>query len=227
MGKRHLKSLAAPKSWSIERKKSKFTIRPNPGMHKFSEGVALKFILKDMLNYCRTKREVKYVLGKQEIKVDGVRRKNPKFLVGLFDTLSIPKLKQDFRVLINKKGKIELKEIKGESAIKPCKIIGKTLVKKRLQLNLYDGKNILVDKDSFKVGDTVIVELPGQIIKEQIKFEEGALAYLTKGKSVGEVGKIEKIKGGVIFVKKLTGEKFETKREYAVVVGKDKPVIGL
>jgi len=227
MAKRHLKSLAAPRSWNIKRKKSKFITRPYPGMYRFSEGLPISLVLKDSLKLCKTNKEVKYVLNKQEIKIDGVRRKDPKFLVGLFDIINIPKLKQSFRVLINKRGKIELKQLKDETLLKPCKVTGKALVKKRMQLNLYDGRNILIDKDSFKVGDTLIIELPGQVIKEHLKFEEGALAYLTKGKNVGEFGKIERIKGGSIVFKKLTGEKFETKRDYAFIIGKDKPAIEL
>ncbi|MBU0529980.1 hypothetical protein KKF86_09560, partial [bacterium] len=49
-------------------------------------------------------------------------------------------------------------------------------------------------------------------IKEHLKFESGALVYLVKGKSVGETGKIEEIKGKSIVLKKSSGEKQETKK---------------
>lgn len=227
MAKSHLKRLAAPKSWNIQRKKTKFTIRPLPGMHKITEGMPLGIVLRDVLKYCKTGREARYMLNRQEVKIDGVKRKDPKFIVGLFDIISFPKLKQGFRVIINKKGGIEIKAIKDEKMVKPEKVIGKRLLKNKIQLNLYDGRNVIIDKDTYKVGDTVLIELPGQAIKEHLKFEEGALAYLVKGKNVGETARIEKIKGKDIIFKKLTGEKFETKKEYAFVIGKDKPAIEL
>lgn len=224
--KSHLKRHKAPKSWQIKRKEKTFIIRPKPGAYPFKLGVPLTVVLRDMLGYAKTKREVRNILLNQEVKVDGVKRKELKFLVGLMSVVSIPKLKQNFRVLLNKKGKLELVEIKGEeSNLKLCKIIRKTVTKKGMQLGLFDGRNILIEKDEFKVGDSVVIELPKQTIKKHLKFERGSLVYLTSGKHIGEIATIEAIKGDRVLCKSRAGEKFETKKEQIFVIGKDEPVI--
>lgn len=226
--KSHMKRLRAPKSWRIEKKGIKFVIRPNPGPHSFSLGLPLLVVLRDVLHYAKNSAEAKKILFSQEILIDGIRRKEPKFIVGFMDVVSIPKLKQHFRVLLDKKGKFSFVQIKeDEINIKPCKIIKKSMVRKKLQLNLFDGKNVLVEKGDFKIGDTVVLELPGQAIKTHLKLEKGATIYLTAGNHTGESGVVEEIKKENIFYKRRTGEKFETKKDYAFVIGKDKPVIAL
>ncbi|MEK6839814.1 MAG: 30S ribosomal protein S4e, partial [Nanoarchaeota archaeon] len=117
-----------------------------------------------------------------------------------------------------------LKKLDTDPKEKSCKIIGKhTLRKKKIQINLYDGKNIVVDKDSYKVGDTVIVA-EGKI-KRHIKLEKGSLIYLTGGKHIGKVGKlidITKFKGmenDRIIMETKEG-KIETLKDYVFVIEK-------
>jgi len=225
---KHLSRLAMPKTWKIKRKGRKWVTRPLPGPHSLKVGLPLNVLLRDMLSYAQTAKEVKYVLNNQEILVDGIRRKEPKFIVGLMDVVSIPSIKKQFRILINKKGIIIASEIKqDEIKIKPCKIIGKTAVKTgKLQLNLFDGKNILTEDKSFNTGDTVVIEVPSHKIKEVLRLEKGAVVYLTKGKHIGETGIVDEIKGKKLIY--LSGkDKLETLKGYAFVIGKEKPVIEL
>src|SRR3989338_3925974 len=171
-----LKRLNMPKTWHIKRKGIKFITRPNPG-RRFDLAMPINLIIKDLLKYAKTNKEVRAILQTRNVLVDGKRKKEVKLPVGLFDAIDIEN--DYFRVIINKKGKIEvIKTSKDDAAIKPCKIIGKTKVKGKTQLNLYDGKNILVEKDTYKVGDTLIISLPKQDIKKHIKFEKNALVYL-------------------------------------------------
>ena len=225
---KHLSRLAMPRSWKIKRKERKWVTRPLPGPHSFKLGMPLNVLLRDVLGYASTAKEVRFILNNQEIFVDGIRRKEPKFIVGLMDVVSMPKVKKHFRVLFDKKGHIMALEIKPEEAkIKPCKIIDKTVVKKgRLQLNLYDGKNILTEDKAAKVEDSVVIELPSQKIKELLKLEKGAVVYLTGGGYIGETGIIEEIKGDRITYKREK-DVFETLKEYAFVIGKGKPMIQL
>ena len=132
-----------------------------------------------------------------------------------------------FRVVLDK-GKLNLIPIdKKEAGFKPCKIIGKNIVKGKVQLNLYDGKNSLIEKDNCKVGDTLIIGLPKQEIKEHIKLEKGCFIYLVGGKHKGDVGKIEGIISNKITYKGKSGEMIETLKKYVFVVGKDQAVISL
>ncbi|MEE9525246.1 MAG: 30S ribosomal protein S4e [Candidatus Woesearchaeota archaeon] len=224
---RHLSRLAMPKSWKIKRKGIKWVTRPHPGPHSLKLGMPLNVLLRDVLEYARTTKEVKNILQNQEILVDGIRRTNHRFLVGLMDVISIPKTKENFRILLNKKGYLIAFPIKNDANIKPSKINGKSIIKKgKLQLNLFDGKNILSDKKEAKVGDTAIIELPSQKIKQIIKFEKGATIYLVGGKHIGGTGVIEDIKENKISYKSGK-DKVETLKKYAFVIGKEKSLIQL
>ena len=227
IGEKHLSRLAMPKTWKIKRKGIKWIIRPLPGTHSMDRSIPLNLVFKYLLNYTRTSKEVKGILNNQGVFVDGIRRKNLKFSIGFMDVLSIPKLDKYFRVLLTQKGKLRLLPIEEkESNIKLCRIKNKTSVKKKIQLNLGDGRNILVEKDEFKVRDTIVIEVPSQKIKEVLKLEKGNLAYLTGGKHVGEVGTIEDLKQDKLIYKR--GKKlFETSLNFAFVIGKKEPVISL
>ena len=62
MVKRHLKRLNAPKSWDILRKQLKFIVRANPGPHNKKTSVALGVLIRDVLGYAKTSKEVKFML---------------------------------------------------------------------------------------------------------------------------------------------------------------------
>jgi len=227
IGEKHLSRLAMPKSWKIKRKGMKWVTRPLPGSHTIKFGMPLNVILKDVLDYAKTNKEVKTILNNQEILVDGIRRKEPRFIVGLMDILSIPKIKIYFRVLLDKKGYLYLKKTdEKEASIKLCKLIGKRPIKKKIQLNLFDGKNILVDKDTYKVGDSIVIELPSQKIINHFKLEKNCSVYLTAGKHVGSVGVLQEIIENKIKYK-TQGKDNLTLKKYAFVVGKEKPIINL
>jgi len=225
--KRHLKRLTIPRSWKIKRRGLIFILRPNPGPHPIKLGLPLNSILRDMLGIAKNSREVKKILHDTEVLVDSIRRKELKFPVGIMDVIELKKSNEYFRVILEK-GKIKLISIdKKEAGIKPCRIIGKSKVKGKTQLNLYDGKNILIEKDEYKVGDTIVIGLPKQDIKEHIKLEKGCFICLIGGKHSGDIGKIEDITSNKITYKSEKGEVIETLKKYVFVIGKDKPVVSL
>jgi small subunit ribosomal protein S4e len=227
IGEKHLSRLASSKKWNIRKKGIKWVARPHPGAHSINEGIHLLSILRDMLNYAHTLKEVKKILTNEEIYVDGKRRKNPRFIVGLMDVLFIPKNKETFRVLLTKKGKLTLIPIdEKESNIKLCKITGKRPYKKKIQLNLFDGKNILVDKAEYKVGDTLMIEVPSLKIKGSFALEKGNYIYLTGGRHIGETGVMEEISDKTIIIKK-NKQLIKTSKKLAFVIGKTKPAIKL
>ena len=226
MGKDHLARLAAPKTWHIDRKSTTFITKPVPGSHGLQSGMPINVILKEILKYASTTKEVKKILNTNEVKVDGKARKDFRFPVGLFDTLEFPNISEQFRIMLNKGGRLELIKIKKEEAsVKPCKIVGKTMVKGKLQLNLYDGRNVLVEKDSFKTGDSVLLKLPEQEIKDTIKLEKGTTVLLTAGKHIGDTGVVEDIIGRKAKFKLSNGDVVETPKDYVFPVGKGESVV--
>ena len=229
MVKRHLKRTTVSRSWRILKKENKFIVRPMPGAHGFSLGIPIGIVLRDMLKLANTMREVKYLLNNQKILVDNIRRKEPHFIIGFMDTLLMPLTKKSFRMLINKKGELCLKPIQeSEAGIKPCRIIGKTMLKnKKVQINLGDSRNIIVDKAEYKTGDSLIIELPSQKVKEHIKLDKGCVIFLTGGKHVGETGKVVDVKENKVVYKLKSDEQYESFKHYVFAIGKDKPGITL
>lgn len=226
MVKNHLIRINAPRTWQIKRKEDKFITRPNPGQSSMEMGMPLSLVLKDMLGLAKTSRDIKYLLNNQEVLVDHRRRKEPKFITGFMDVISIPSIKKDYRMIINDKGRIGLIEISKEEAnIKLCKIIGKSPIKGKLQLNLSDGKNILTDKNDYKIGDIIVYDLINNKVKDVIKLEKNSSIFLIGGKYIGESGKVVDIGTKTITYKNQKGDTIETLKKYAYCIGKDKEII--
>jgi len=222
MVKRHLSRLNAPKCWTIKKKQSKWVTRPNPGPHPLKKCIPLSILIKDLLNHAETTKQVKKILNNKDIIVDKKVRKDHKFPAGLMDTIEIPKIKEYYRIILNNKNKLILMPIKKEETeIKPCKIIGKKILKnKKIQLNLFDGKNILIEKDSYKVGDTIIINLLNNKINSHLKLEKDSKVYLTDGNHVGKIATISEIKKGSKTVTlNHDKQKIKTAKEYVFVIG--------
>jgi small subunit ribosomal protein S4e len=125
--------------------------------------------------------------------VDGRVVSDTGFPVGLMDVVSMPKVGLHFRMMIDRKGKFRLVKLAaGKETWKLCRIEGKTTVPGgKTQLNLHDGRSVLVGKDSYKVGDVVKLEVPSQKILDTYKLAKGSYAIITSGSSVGELEVIE------------------------------------
>lgn len=226
MGEDHLKRMAAPKTWNVKRKGDKFVTKPSPGPHNLHSGLSFATLLKEVLGKANTSMDAKKIINSNEIKIDGTARKNFRFPVGLFDTIEFVGAGECFRIVLNKKGKIDAVQIsKEEASLKPCKIMGKTMVNGKLQLNLYDGKNVLAGNNGHNVGDTILIKLPGQAITKHFKLDKKSAIFLTGGKHIGDTGKVEDISKNRIVYKNDEGNLIETSKKYAFVIGDDKPSI--
>lgn len=232
MVKNHLSRLAAPKTFNIKRKQNKWLTRPCPGTHQLNRCITIDSMLRDLLSYAKTLREVKNIINSKKVEVDGRVIKDHHFPIGIMDTVSIKDANEYFRVLINNKGKIYLSPIsKTEATLKPLKIIKKSHPKnKKIQLNFFDGRNLIVDNNSYKVSDTVLFDLKNKTIKSHIKFAKGNLVYFTSGVQKGNTGTIESERvfnssQKTILICKRGKDKFETLKDYAFVIGTDKPII--
>lgn len=225
MVKKHIASISAPKSWPIKRKAEVFLMRPMPGK-SFSTSLPLGIILRDLLHLTTTTKESKKVLKEGKILINKKKRDEVKFPVGFMDVIEIPEAGSIYRFVLNKRGKLLLQNIDAkESSLRPSKIVGKTSLKGgKMQVNLDDGTNILVDNKNYKVGDTLVIESPELKVKEHLKFEKGSFLYITAGTKVGQLGTYEGLKSFVggqpdnIIVKTNEGI-IETRKEYALVVG--------
>ena len=225
--KNHLKLIAVPKTWFVPRKTKVFTLRPSPGAHSLEYGMSLGLLLRDELKLASTMGEARKIVNSKEVFVDGVARTDHRFIVGLFDVLSIPKLKKQYRMLLDKKGRLRLAEIAAkELSIKLAKVVGKTMLKNgKIQFNLHDGHNIISDTKAL-VGDTFVVSLPEIKIVKTLSAKKGAKVFLIKGKHAGDLGMLKEIKG-VEATYTVAGADVDTAKEYLFVVGDKESEISL
>ncbi len=223
--KNHLKRVAAPKLWRIDKAAKTFIVRPKAGAHPLTHGMALGVLLRDSLHLAGTMAEVQKILRENEVLVDGIRRKEYRYIVGLFDVVSLPALKKQYRIVLTAQRGVELIEIpSSEKDTKVCKIVGKsTLPKGKIQLHLHDGRNI-ISSQHVAVGDSVVITVPAAEIKQVLPLQRGAAVYIRTGRRVGDVGIVQDLKG---LQAAYGGEQgtVETVRRHLFVVGKEKPVI--
>ena len=218
-----LKRLAAPNFWPIRKKERKYVVKPNPGSHTFEESFPLLIILRDVLKLAKNAKEAKKILNDKNVIVDKKIRKDYKFQVGLFDSIEIKGM-NCYRIVPKKKG-LKLIEIPNkEINMKFCKIKNKrTLSHDTTQLNMSDGRNILIKniKTEYKNGDTLLISLPDQKIKEHIVLEKDCTIMITGGKNIGKISKIKEIKNKMII---LSDDK-EVPKKYVFAIEKDKALL--
>jgi small subunit ribosomal protein S4e len=230
---KHLKRLAAPRVLRLHRKERKLTIRAAPGPHPLEIAIPLGLIVRDYLGLCDTYKEARKIVSNGDILVDGVKRKNFKFPCGLMDVISIPKMRKNIRILFDRNGKLTLVPIsESDAEWKLCRIQNKTIVKgKKVQLNLHDGKNKLVDKDEYKTGDVLKISFKENKIDEVYRFDKGTVSMIIGGTHIGEIASIDEIQvvaSSKPNLAKMKGEKeFSTIAEHVFPIGKTKPAIGL
>ncbi len=228
---RHMKRLTIPKSWKIPKKEVKWAVKPSPGKHPLESSVPLGIVVRDMLRYADTMREARRIIGGRKVIVDGKVVMDYKAPIGMMDVVSIPEVGEHYRMLFDIKGRLTLTKIDEERAKwKLVRINDKTYVRGgKLQLNMHDGRNILVDKDTYKTGDVLKISLPEQKILRHLPLKEGSKAIITGGKHGGSLGVIKKyevIKGTQSNIVTFE-EGFRTIKDYVFVVGTDTPEVKL
>lgn len=227
--KKHLKRLPAPRSWAIPRKREFWVSKPSPGPHPLEGSVPLGLILRDMLKVCDTAREARHILNTRAVTVDGRAVSDPKFPVGLMDVVSLGASKAHYRMLVDRRGRMHLTPVEAaEAKWKLCRIEGKTTVRGgKVQLNLHDGRNLLLEKEAHATGETLKLSVPDQKIQGQYDLAKGAAALITGGQHVGELGhvlEVHRTRNPRANVVTFT-EGFSTDIDKVFVVGKDTPEI--
>ncbi|MBW2998519.1 hypothetical protein KY321_03180 [Candidatus Woesearchaeota archaeon] len=224
MVKNHNKRIAVSKTWDIKKKEETFIAKPR-GSHSKEFGFPVVVALRDLLDFAKTRKEVRDILMNQEVLLNGTKVKDHKASIGFMDVLTFPKLKKSYRVILSKRGKLALVDADHENVV-ISKVIGKVCVGKQFQLNLFGGINVLTEDGSFKVNDSVVYDFNDKKVVESFKLEKGATIMLTGGKHIGTIATIEQVDGDRLFFKE-DKDIFETSKRYAYVVGKSKAYVKL
>jgi small subunit ribosomal protein S4e len=227
MVKKHLKRIAAPKTWRVARKETKYIMRQSPGPHTMQYSLPLSLAIREMIKFAKSAKDAKQIINLKDVFVDKRKRTEEKHPVGLMDIIEFPQIEDRYRILLDSKGKLCVaKANEKEAATKLLRIEAKTKLKGgKTQLNLFDGRNITVDKDGYKVGDTVQISLPEQKITEHFKLDKNATVLLIGGKHAGTIAKIEEINQDNIIIRTSKNQKADTKKKHAFVIGADKPAL--
>jgi small subunit ribosomal protein S4e len=152
----------------------------------------VSLVIRDVLGLAKTSREVRFILHNELAKIDGRIVKDTRRGVGLMDVLSLGD--EHYRCVLDHNGRLRYRTISAEEAAwKVCRIEGKTTIKGgQTQLNLHDGRNIIVDDPSqYNTGDSLKLGLPEQTIVDHIRFGEGTRCYLIGGGHVGETANVK------------------------------------
>ena len=191
MSSHHLKRLAMPRSWPLPRKTTVWVTRPTPGAHSLEHCMPLTLVVRDMLGLAKSAREVRYILHNELAKVDGRVVKDTRRGVGIMDVLTLGE--ENYRCILDHNGRLRYRPISAkEAGWKICRIEGKTTIKGgKTQLNLHDGRNIIVDDPKeYNTGDSLKLNLPDQKVLEHIRFGEGTRCYLIGGAHVGSTAEV-------------------------------------
>jgi len=225
--KKHLKRLAAPRHWMLDKMSGVFAPRPSSGPHKMRECLPLIILLRNRLKYALTKKEVTMILMQRLVRVDGKVRTDDGFPTGFMDVVSIEKTNETFRILFDTKGRfIAQRIIPAEAKFKLLKVRKVGTGEKGIPfVTTHDGRTVRYPDPLIKVNDTIKFDLETGKITDFAKFDVGNLVMITGGHNLGRVGVIvsrEKHPGSfdIIHVKDALGQQFATRISNVFVIGK-------
>lgn len=226
---KYQKRISSPNYYPVKHEEGYYVLK-GEGPYGESEGLPLGVVLRDVLGYAEDLDEAEEILSRGQVLVNGSPRKNPNSTVGFMDSVSFPEIDEHFRVLVTSQG-FALKEVDEEDAYrKLARVDDKTTLKGGVtQLNLYDGNNIETEED-YDTKSSLLVTLPDLEIEDEIRMEEGNLAYIRDGKHTGEVAEIvdiEELPGSRPANVTLEGEEgeFQTVEDNVYMVGEDEPEV--
>jgi len=224
--KKHLKRLAAPKHWMLDKLSGVWAPRPSTGPHKLRECLPLILILRNRLKYALTGEEVRMILCNKLVKVDGKAKLDPKYPAGFMDVISIRKIDSDFRLLYDVKGRFRLVRIDSdEASFKLCRVMKAQLGRGSVPyITTHDGRTIRFPDPDIKVGDSIKLNLKTGKVEEFYKCENEASVMIIKGRNTGRVGNIRKIEKhpgahNIAHIRDAKGNEFATRMTNVFVIG--------
>ncbi|KAG6853889.1 hypothetical protein C0991_000354 [Blastosporella zonata] len=233
--KKHLKRLAAPSSWMLDKLSGTYAPRPSPGPHKLRESLPLTIFLRNRLKYALNGREVTSIVKQRLIKIDNKVRTDETFPAGFMDVISIEKSGEHFRLLYDVKGRFTIHRITPEEATYKLLKVRRVAIGARgvPHVVTHDGRTIRYPDPLIQVNDTVKFDLEQGKIVDFVKFDTGNIVMITGGRNMGRAGIIvhrEKHVGGfdIVHVKDSLDRTFATRVTNIFVIGEGiKPWISL
>jgi len=233
--KKHLKRLAAPSSWMLDKLSGTYAPRPSPGPHKLRESLPLTIFLRNRLKYALNGTEVTKIVKQRLVRVDGKVRTDETYPAGFMDVISLEKSGEHFRLLYDVKGRFAIHRITPEEATYKLLKVRKVAIgaKGVPYITTHDGRTIRYPDPAIKVNDSVKFDLEQGKITDFITFDYGNLCMVTGGRNMGRAGVIvhrERHIGGfdIVHVRDSLDRTFATRITNIFVIGQgNKPWVSL
>jgi small subunit ribosomal protein S4e len=156
-----MKRVTAPKMWYLGKLKGVYAARPSAGPHKLKECIPLNVLLQHRLKYALTRKESQKIVRDREgmIRVDGKVRRDPRFPLGIMDVVTIEKTNENFRILLDCKGRFLPHRIEQkEAGFKLCKVLQKKIGKAKVpHIVTHDGRTIRFPHPDVQINDCIKV----------------------------------------------------------------------
>ena len=107
--RKHMKRVAAPTHWMLDKLGGCYAPRPSSGPHKLRECLPLALFLRNRLKYALTYTEVKKILAQRLVKVDGRVRTDHTYPAGFMDVIEMEKSGENFRLIYDVKGRYKVR----------------------------------------------------------------------------------------------------------------------
>ncbi|HYA21915.1 MAG TPA: 30S ribosomal protein S4e [Thermoproteota archaeon] len=231
-GRRHMKALAAPRSWKIRRKENVFVAKPKPGPHPMYLSLPAYVLVRDVMGETASRKEAKTIFKQGKVLIDGRETREEKRPVGLMDVVSFPSTGKHYRVTVDNGGHLTAVSIPAkESKVKVGRVMSKFTTKKgELTIRLHDGTSLKVPGEvPVDNGDSIVLSLPDRKLSDVIRVKEGTICFAFRGSSAGKVGKYESespasLKRRALANLKLNdGSSLSTLKEYVMAIGSEEP----
>lgn len=212
---RHMKSLTAPRYYSVHKKEQTFVTKPSAGRHTLDKSISLVVFAKK-IGLAQTRSEASKMIKGREILVNGNAVSDIRYPIGLNDVIGIVPAKEDYRLGINERGQVSIDKTDSKgSKERICKIVQKYKVSKgTLMIRLHDGTVMKSGKET-NVNDSVIVD-NAKAIKKVLKLGKGSRCLVVEGVHVGKSGTVKEIRPGTatspssVTVEQQNGGDFDT-----------------
>ncbi|XP_045856253.1 40S ribosomal protein S4-like [Meles meles] len=225
--KRHLKTVAVPKHWMLDKLTGMFAPHPPTGPHKLRECFPLIIFLKNRLKYALTGNELKEISWQCLIKIDGKVRTSTTHLAGFMHVISSDKTGENFHLMDDTTGHFAVHWITPDKAKSKLYKVRRIFVgtKGIPHLVTHVSCAILCPDPLIQVNDTIQIDLETGKIIDFIKFDTGNLRMISRHVNLGRIDVIisrERHPGpfDVIHMKDANGNSFATQLFNTFVTGK-------
>lgn len=227
----HLKRLAVPTQWNLDKNSGKYAVRPLPGPHSKELSIPLKYVLARFLKIANTAKEIEYIATNKMIKINGREVDSVKFPVGLFDVITIMKSNLHYRIYLGANKKFKIHKITSEEAqFRISKVVSKHTYEGIPLTHTMDGFNFKFSNPSINLEDTVKIDLRTNQIVANSAIEVGKISYVFAGPQSGRIGKITKIDVAVdlkktVFMQDKLGKIFQATSDKLMTLGSEESLM--